>query len=135
MKATTTIATKSIKSSAKTVKSVTEKVLTPMQKLGDAVIKNIRTERTSWQKDAANKFLGSMNGISIECFRVEKSGKASVAVIAHAVLIVKLPTGDLTITGPIAALAWKSLNKTAKVRGKASVDESKVADALKALGL
>jgi predicted transglutaminase-like cysteine proteinase len=142
MKNTQNTASKSIKSTSnkdvsvkKTVKVKSEKVVTPMSKLGDAVIKNIRTERKSWSKDVSNKFTGSMNGIALECFRIEKAGKASTPIIAHAVLIVKLPAGDLTITGPIAALAWKSLNKVAKVRGKASVDESKVADALKALGL
>ena len=135
-----TIATKSttsVKETAmkKTAKVSTPKASTPMSKLGEAVIKDIRTNRKGWVKDASNKFTGAMNGTKIECFRVEKHGKASVAVIAHAVLSIKLPSGDMNITGPIAALAWKSLNKVAKVRGKASVDESKVADALKALGL
>ena len=143
MKNTQNTASKTIKSITstkdvsmkKTAKIKTEKVATPMSKLGEAVIKNIRTDRKAWAKDASNKFTGSMNGIAIECFRIEKVGKASTPVIAHAVLSIKLPSGEMNVTGPIAALAWKSLNKVSKVRGKATVDESTVAEALKALGL
>jgi hypothetical protein len=141
-KNTNTASAKSVKSVKPTVKPVEvpvksgeEKVKFPIAKLAEPIIKNIRTKRADWVKDDSNKFTGNMNGVVLECFRIEKAGKASVATIAHAVLNIKLPSGDLVITGPFAALAWKSLNKVPKVRGKATMDWSTVADALRALGV